>query len=166
MADSGLWTSENAWSEREEFRKAGCQAVSQTLKSMFQPAPRLKRDWEPSTALDSQRPSFVDRFCIVLLSALGSTWVTNFFIARFLNFYRSDILTALAWLLPHDSWNCSHLGESSVDTMQPCTMSLHAKPHSSCTCVFSCNLPPAPLAEWSASFTWYCGNTGVERIPK
>ena len=31
---------------------------------------------------------------------------------------------------------------------------------------FSCNLPPALLAEWPGSFTCYCGNTGVERIPK
>ena len=34
-----------------------------------------------------------------------------------------------------------------------------------CMCV-SCNLPPALLAEWPGSFTCYCGNTGVERIPK
>ena len=27
------------------------------------------------------------------------------------------------------TWNCSHLGTSSVYTIQPCTMSLHAKPH-------------------------------------
>jgi len=27
------------------------------------------------------------------------------------------------------TWNCSHLGASSVYTIQPCTMSLHAKPH-------------------------------------
>ena len=33
-------------------------------------------------------------------------------------------------------------------------------------CIFSCNLPPALLAEWSGSFTRYCGNTGVGRIPK
>ena len=29
--------------------------------------------------------------------------------------------------------------------------------------VFRCNLPPALLAEWPGSFTWHCGNTGVER---
>ena len=29
------------------------------------------------------------------------------------------------------------------------------------TCVFNCNLPPAPLAELPRSFTCYCGNTGV-----
>ena len=27
------------------------------------------------------------------------------------------------------TWNCSHLGASSVYSIQPCTMSLHAKPH-------------------------------------
>ena len=27
------------------------------------------------------------------------------------------------------TWNCSRLGASSVYTIQPCTMSLHAKPH-------------------------------------
>ena len=32
--------------------------------------------------------------------------------------------------------------------------------------MFSCNLPPALLAEWPGSFTCYCGNMGVERIPK
>ena len=30
----------------------------------------------------------------------------------------------------------------------------------------SCNLPPALLAEWLGFFTCYCGNMGVERIPK
>ena len=32
--------------------------------------------------------------------------------------------------------------------------------------MFSSNLPPALLAEWPGSFSCYCGNTGVERIPK
>ena len=30
---------------------------------------------------------------------------------------------------------------------------------------FRCNLPPALLAEWLGSFTFHCGNTGVEWIP-
>ena len=33
-------------------------------------------------------------------------------------------------------------------------------------CVFNSNLPPALLAEWPGFFTCYCGNTGLERIPK
>ena len=32
--------------------------------------------------------------------------------------------------------------------------------------VFSCNLPSAHLAKWPGFFTCYCGNTGVEHIPK
>ena len=32
-------------------------------------------------------------------------------------------------------------------------------------CVFRGNLPPTTLAEWPGSFTYHCGNTGVERIP-
>ena len=36
------------------------------------------------------------------------------------------------------TWNCSHLGASYVYTIQPCTMSLHAKPH---TCLaVTCHL--------------------------
>ena len=32
-------------------------------------------------------------------------------------------------------------------------------------CVFTCNLPPALLAEWPGSFTCNCSNTGMERTP-
>ena len=64
------------------------------------------------------------------------------------------------------TWNCCHLGTSSVYTIQPCTISLHAKPNTYGVCVFSCNLPPALLAERPGSFMGYCGNTGVEGIPK
>ena len=62
------------------------------------------------------------------------------------------------------TWNCSRLCASSVHTIQPCTMSLHAMPHTLGVCVFSCKLPPALLAEWPGPFTCYCGNTGVERM--
>ena len=52
-------------------------------------------------------------------------------------------------------------------TMHQFTMSLYSKPHIyRVLCVFSCNLPPTLLAERSGSFTCYCGNTRVERIPK
>ena len=62
------------------------------------------------------------------------------------------------------TWNCRRIGASSAYTIQPCTMSLHAKPHTQGVCKFSCNLPPALLAEWPGSFTCYCGNMGVEWI--
>ena len=32
-------------------------------------------------------------------------------------------------------------------------------------CLFRCNLPPAPLAQWLGSFTCHCGNSGVEQTP-
>ena len=54
-----------------------------------------------------------------------------------------------------------------------CTPYSHAPLYSTChfirvyvTCEFSCNLPPAPLSERAGSFTCYCSNRGVERIPK
>ena len=66
------------------------------------------------------------------------------------------------WLL--DGWchvkNCFCLGAFSVHrtTMHHAT-SLHAKPHTHGACLYSCNMPPALLAEWPVSFTCYCGNT-------
>ena len=65
--------------------------------------------------------------------------------------------------MPHET---VAIAARSVYTIQPCTMSLHAKPHTQGACVFSCNLQPALLAEWPMSFTCCCGKTGVERIPK
>ena len=38
------------------------------------------------------------------------------------------------------TWKCCRLGASSVYTIQPCTVSLHAKPHTSGARVFNCNL--------------------------
>ena len=42
------------------------------------------------------------------------------------NIHQDDVLTALAWLLPHET---AAISVRSVYTIQPCTMSLHAKPH-------------------------------------
>ena len=44
----------------------------------------------------------------------------------FLNIHWSGVLTALAWLVPHET--ACRLGARSVYTIQPCTMSLHVKP--------------------------------------
>ena len=46
--------------------------------------------------------------------------------SAFLNIHRSGVLTALAWLVPHET---AAISARSVYTIQPCTMSLHAKPH-------------------------------------
>ena len=50
------------------------------------------------------------------------------FIARFLNIHWSGVSTYSAGMAGA-TWNCSRLGASSVYTIQPCTVSLHAKPH-------------------------------------
>ena len=52
--------------------------------------------------------------------ACGSTWVTSF-IARFLNIHRSGVLTALAWLVPHEI--------AAVSAQVLCTPYNHAPCH-------------------------------------
>ena len=44
----------------------------------------------------------------------------------FLNVHQSGVLTELAWLEPHET---AAISARSVYTIQPCTTSLHAKPH-------------------------------------
>ena len=48
------------------------------------------------------------------------------FYSAFLNIHRSGVLTALTWLVPHET---AAILARSVYTIQPCTMSHHAKPH-------------------------------------
>ena len=74
---------------------------------------------------------------IVLFSALlsrltalacGSTWVTSFIAHFFFLEYPPKWCTYSAGRAGA-TWNCSRLGASPVYTIQPCSMSLHAKPH-------------------------------------
>ena len=51
-------------------------------------------------------------------------------------------------------------------TMHQFTVSLHSKPRTWGACEFSCNLPPALLAEWLGSFMCCCNETGVEQMLK
>ena len=78
----------------------------------------------------------IDRFyiehCPLLSSRLtalacGSTWVTSF-IARLKKNHPPKWSTYSAGMAGA-TWNCSRLGTSPVYTIQPCSMSLHAKPH-------------------------------------
>ena len=48
------------------------------------------------------------------------------FYSVFLNSHRSGVLTALAWLVPRET---AAISARSLYTIQPYTMSLHAKPH-------------------------------------
>ena len=51
-------------------------------------------------------------------------WIA--FYSAFLNLHRSGVRTALAWLVQQEK---TAISARSVYTIQPCTMSLHAKPH-------------------------------------
>ena len=63
--------------------------------------------------------------------ACGSTWVTSF-IARFCFVFVFEYPPKWCTYnagMAGATWNCSRLGASPVYTIQPCSMSLHAKPH-------------------------------------
>ena len=51
-------------------------------------------------------------------------WIAVY--SAFLNIRRSGVLTAQAWLVPHET---AAVSSRSVYPIQPCTMSFHAKPH-------------------------------------
>ena len=64
---------------------------------------------------------------LVRLTALAcdsNGWLA--FCGAFLNVHQSGALTALAWLVPRET---AAVSARSVYSIQPCTMSLHAKPH-------------------------------------
>ena len=115
-------------------------------------------------------------YSIALFSAVRQThcalvacqWMTMAYTAHFLNIHRSGVLTALfCCYMVNATWSCCHLAAGSVYTILPRTsLKFYSKPHTLGTCVFSCNLQPALLAEWPGSFTCYCGNARVELIPK
>ena len=111
---------------------------------------------------------FDDRLYSAILRSLEQTHCARmrFYmtIARFLNIHQSGVLTALAWLVLHET--------AAISAQILCTQYNHAPCHfmqshiRNGVCMFSCNLPPALLAEWPGSFTCYCGNMGMEQIPK
>ena len=78
-----------------------------------------------SVLIDWLMITYIALFSAVLsrLTALacGSTCVTSFLIARFLNIHRSGVLTALAWLVPHET--------AAVSAQVLCTPYNHALCH-------------------------------------
>ena len=82
------------------------------------------------------------------------------FIAHFLNIHQSGVLTALAWLVPHET--------AAISAQVLCTPYNHASCHfmqSHIRKVYA-SLAVTCHLHWPGSFTCYCSNTGVERIPK
>ena len=73
------------------------------------------------------------------------------FYRAFLNIHRSSVLTALAWLVAHET---AAVSARAVYIIEPCTMSLnanHIRKVRACLAV-TCHL----LAELPGSFTCYC----------
>ena len=95
--------------------------------------------------------------------ACSSTWVTSF-IARFLNIHRSGVLTALAWLVPHETAAvsaqvlCTPYNDAPYHFMQSHIRKVYAFLAATCHLHFWQN--DRDLLRATA-----VGNTGVERIP-
>ena len=118
--------------------------------------------------------AFIQRFSLLSSRLTGhvshvivNEWLDPF-MARTINIHGSGVLVALCGCcMAGATWN------AAVSAQVLCTPFNHVPGYSVTSfkatngvCVFSCNLPPALLAEWPGSFTCYFGNTGVERIPK
>ena len=85
------------------------------------------------------------------------------FYSVLLNIHWSGVLTALAWLVPHET--------AAISAQVLCTPYNHAPCHfmQSHICkLYACLAVTwdLHLAEWLGSFMCYCGTMGVERIPK
>ena len=98
-----------------------------------------------------------DRICSTILHSLEQThcacmwfYMNDYlFLARFFEY-------PLKWCtyspgMAGAAWNCCHLGASDAYTIEPCTMSLHAKPRKVYACLTCLKGPPALLAEWLGS---------------
>ena len=74
----------------------------------------------------------------------------------FLNIHRNSVLTRL---VPRETAAVSAHVLCTPYNHAPVCLSLqfYSKPYTKGACVFSCNLPPALLAEWPGSLTCYCG---------
>ena len=73
----------------------------------------------------------VDRFYTALFSTLKQTHCVRMRFYEWLAFYSAFFEYPPKWCTYSAGMavNCSHLGASSMHTIQPCSMSLHAKPH-------------------------------------
>ena len=100
--------------------------------------------------------------------ACGSTWLTSFiaFFVLFCFFKYTPKLCTYSAGMAGATWNCSRLGAFCVHHTTMHHVTSCKATYRKGVCMFSCNLPPALLVVWPGSFTCYCVNTRVERIPK
>ena len=127
--------------------------------------------------------SFDDRCYIALFSALEQTpcvcdfvCVTRFYVyilfvslfevclLLFVNIHRSDVLTVLTWLMPHK--NCCRRGafcvhHTTMHHVTSCKLSHIRKVHACLAVTYHLH-----FCQNDRSFTCFCSNTGVERLPK
>ena len=88
------------------------------------------------------------------------------------NTYKLQHYLVITWLLPHVTAAtkahvlCKLYNHTPVYSMTSYEATYIRHNVGRDACVFSCNWPPALLAEGPASFTCYCSNMRVEQIPK
>ena len=129
----------NGYRNKSQHRKSTLEKkILPPFQQGFEPATfqsrvRCSNHWAipaPDWLIDWLMIAYIALFSALLsrLAALvcGSAWVTSFYSAFFE--YPPKWCTYSAGMAGA-TWNCSRLGASPVYTIQPCTMSLHAKPH-------------------------------------
>ena len=129
----------NGYRNKSQHRKSTLEKkILPPFQQGFEPATfqsRVRRSnhWAIPAPLitDWLMIAYIALFSALLTSRLtalacDSTWVTSFLRRVFLIFTEVMYLsTGMAGA----RWNCCRLGASFVYTIQPCSMSLHAKPH-------------------------------------
>ena len=104
---------------QQGFEPATFQSRVRCSKPLSYPRPQQRRRWSLlySSILRSRAGS---------LRSHGILPERIAFYSAFLNIHRSGVLTTLTWLVSRET---AAVTARSVYTMQPCSMSLHAKPH-------------------------------------
>ena len=176
------------WQNDRDFLRAtvvtrgwnGYRNKSQHRKSTLEKKilPPFQQGFEPATFQSRVRcsnhwaipaPPWTDWLMIayIVLVSLCSHVILHQWLAfysEFLNIHWSGVLTALAWLVPHETAAVSAHVLRTPYNHAPCHfMQSHIRKVYACLAV-TCHLHI--LAEWPGSFTCDCGNTGVEQIPK
>ena len=108
---------------------------------------------------------------LLLYSAILHSWAdslcSHVILHEWLAFYSAFLEYSLKWCtysaaMTGATWNCC-LGLFCVHHATMHHVTSRKATYTKGVCVFSCNLPPALLAEWPGSFTCYCSNMGWNR---
>ena len=107
----------------------------------------------------------MSRLAVLMSHVIVDEWLYPFMTLCSFDIISTEVVfwqhcLVVTWVVPHET--------VAVLVHILCTPYNHApvysvnlwKPHMSGACVLSCNLPPAPLAEWPGSSSYSCGNRG------